>query len=171
MRRLWPQFDPLAVRFVLTFFVLAAFFSLVAQIPWVNDRVIIPYADFLARISAPTLTWLGFPVIANGPALVYNGIEVSIRRGCDGLEAAILLVSACLAYPAGWKSKLLGTLTGFAMIFVLNLVRIVILSYLSFTGTQEHFDFAHVYVAQFAVIAVTMVFWIFWAGKQKPLRP
>jgi len=170
MSRVWPKLDPQAVRFVLTFFICVAAFSLVVQVPWINDRIIIPYTAFLARITARVLTWTGYPVAAEGPALIWKGIVVSIRRGCDGLEAAILLISACLAYPARWKSKLLGTLAGFVVIFVLNLVRIVVLAYLGFTGTQENFDFAHVYVAQFAVIAVTMVFWIFWAGKQKPIR-
>jgi exosortase H (IPTLxxWG-CTERM-specific) len=170
MNRIWPKLDPLAVRFVLMFFLCVAVLSLVVQVPWINDRIIIPYTTFLARVCAKALALGGYAVSAEGPALVWKGIVVSIRKGCDGLEAAILLISACLAYPARWKSKMIGTLIGFALIFVLNLIRIVVLAYLGFTGTQESFDFAHIYVAQFAIIAVTMVFWVFWAGKQKPIR-
>ena len=169
MSRLQSRFDPRVVRFVLTFFFCAAVLSLAIQIPWVTEQLVVPYTSFLARLSAQILGLIGLPPTVAGTSLSRAGVTVEIRRGCDGLEAAILLISACLAYPARWKSRLTGTLMGFVLIFVINIFRIVGLSYLGFTGNQQDFDFAHIYVAQFAIIAVTMVFWVFWAGKQKPL--
>ena len=95
---------------------------------------------------------------------------MNIRRGCDGVVATILLVSACLAYPLAWKSRLSGVLWGYVLIFALNLVRVVGLFIAGLKGSEQTFGFLHTYVSQFIVIALTMVFWIYWAGREGTLR-
>ena len=95
---------------------------------------------------------------------------MNIRRGCDGVVATILLVSACLAYPLAWKSRLSGVLWGYVLIFALNLVRIVGLFIAGLNGSEQTFGFLHTYVSQFIVIALTMVFWIYWVGRERTLQ-
>lgn len=68
-----------------------------------------------------------------------------------------------------WISRILGTLYGYLLIFSLNMVRIVGLFLLGASGSRALFDFFHVYVSQFAVIALTMVFWLYWAGRNRPV--
>ena len=83
---------------------------------------------------------------------------MSIRRGCDGIVATILLVSACLAYPLSWKRRLSGVLLGYLLIFSLNLIRIVGLFVAGLKGSAQTFGIVHTYVSQFVVIALAMVF-------------
>lgn len=95
---------------------------------------------------------------------------MSIRRGCDGIVATILLVSACLAYPLSWKRRLSGVLLGYLLIFSLNLIRIVGLFVAGLKGSAQTFGIVHTYVSQFVVIALAMVFWIYWVGRERTVR-
>ena len=58
-------------------------------------------------------------------------LRIPIVRGCNGVEAVIILVSAMLAFPAPWKHRLIGIGLGFLAIQALNLVRIISLFYLA----------------------------------------
>ena len=92
---------------------------------------------------------------------------MDIRKGCDGVVATLILISACLAYPLSWHQRFWGTVWGYLLIQVLNLIRIVGLFLLIQRGSHQIFDFFHTYVSQFIVIAAAMVFWIYWVGRQR----
>lgn len=158
------------LRFVGLFFLFVLGFTLVFQSAWVDKKIILPYTSFIAAISSEILGFLDIPAQAQGTLIREDRFAVDIRRGCDGVVATILLVSACLAYPFSWKGRVLGTLWGYALIFTADLIRIVGLFIVGLKGSAQTFDFLHVYVSQFVVIALTMVFWIFWAGRQKTVH-
>jgi exosortase/archaeosortase family protein len=110
---------------------------------------------------------LNVPVTTQGTGIFHAAFAVDIRRGCDGVEATILLVSACLAYPLSWRNRALGTVWGYLLIFVANLIRVVGLFLIGAKASLATFNLFHVYVSQFAVIALTMVFWIYWIGRAR----
>ncbi len=159
------------VRFISLFFATALLLSALTKIPWVENRLLVPYSGFLARLSGSILGALGTLVQVQGTTVSRSGIVIEIRHGCDGIEATILLVSALLSYPSRWIRRITGVLSGYGLIFTLNLIRIVGLCLLAFYGTGASFDFFHIYVSQFAVILLTMVFWVYWAAQQKPVDP
>jgi exosortase H (IPTLxxWG-CTERM-specific) len=133
----------------------------------VDKNLVVPYTEFLARLSAWVLILLGFSVASVGTMLTQSHFAVDIRRGCDGLVATMLLIAACLAYPLIWRERLLACFYGYTIIFGLNLLRIIGLFYLGVSGHRQTFEFFHTYVAQFVVIAVTMIFWVYWIGREK----
>lgn len=159
-----------ASRFILLFIGLVLVLNLVISIGWIDHHVIFPYTKAIAAIASGLLSPLGYDVSNQDTIIRSSTFAVDIRRGCDGVVATMLLISACLAYPAPGRQKLLGTLAGYCLIFGLNLVRIVVLFILGQEGARGAFEFVHTYVAQFVVIALSMVFWIYWAGRQQPLR-
>ncbi len=172
MSRGWKSYlDPVALRFVGLFVLLVVVLSWVVQLEWVDRNLIGPYTGWLAGLATAIIGILGVEAQSYGSIIQQAGFAVDIKRGCDGVVASILLISACLAYPFSWKNRLLGTLIGYALIFTLNMVRIVGLFLIGLGGSDQLFDFFHTYVSQFAVIAVTMVFWIYWAGRRSsPVR-
>ncbi len=161
-------FDRTALRFVGVFFVLVVGLTFLIQVPLVDRYVIGPYTEALAWMASGVLNLFESGVVTAATVLRKDAFAVDIKRGCDGVVATILLVSACLAYPFSWRDRLLGTLIGYGLIFTLNMIRIVALFLIGLRGSAGAFDFFHVYVSQFAVIAVTMVFWLFWAGRSQP---
>ncbi|HSR69426.1 MAG TPA: exosortase H [Acidobacteriota bacterium] len=159
-----------AVRFVAGFIAIVIVFNLFLAIAWVDENLIHPYTQFITAVSANILVAGGYDDLDWQGTIIRTGrFAVDIRRGCDGVVATILLIAACLAFPASWKQRLIGTGLGFLLIFLLNQVRIVVLFVLGDQGAMNLFEFVHTYVAQFAVIALTMVFWVYWAGRQKPV--
>jgi len=167
MNRRWKgRVDPTSVKFVGFFFVLVLALTLLIQVAWVDTNIIGPYTEALTRIGGRLLGLFGYQVQVHGTLIRQGTFAVDIRRGCDGVVASILLISACLAYPFSWRDRLLGTAAGYGLIFVLNMIRIVGLFAIGVDGSIQTFNFFHTYVSQFAVIALTMVFWVFWASKR-----
>jgi exosortase H (IPTLxxWG-CTERM-specific) len=94
--------------------------------------VIIPFTAAIADISVWIVQVFDENVIATGNIIRdrISGFGVRIERGCNGLEAVIILFSAIFAFPAPFRHKMIGFVIGFFAIQLLNLVRIISLFYL-----------------------------------------
>ncbi|MBI2822880.1 MAG: exosortase H [Acidobacteria bacterium] len=158
--------DFAAIRFAGLFFLCALCLTFLLRLSWIDHGVVEPYTRFLAGISAGAMNLFGSTAQAHGTIIQQGSFAVEIRRGCDGIVATLLLVSACLAYPLPWKDRLWGVLAGYGLIFILNLARTVALFFIGLKGSVQTFDLFHNYVSQFVVIAVAMVFWAGWAGRR-----
>lgn len=157
-----------AIQFVLIFFALTVALTLLIRRPQVDENIILPYTEWLASLTGTLFSLAGLSVQASGTFLIHETFSVNIRKGCDGIVATMVLLSACVAFPSSWIHKVRGLIGGFLLIFILNLFRILVLFLLGVAGWMDAFNFVHTYVAQFAVIASAMVFWIYWAGKERP---
>ncbi|MDP1826248.1 MAG: exosortase/archaeosortase family protein [Archangium sp.] len=93
-----------------------------------------------------------------------------IGQGCDGVDGVLLLLSAVLAFPAGWKRKAQGVLLGLPLLYVSNLVRIVTLYYVQ-RSAPGAFAFMHEYVGQTFFILVGGAFFLGWSGALARPRP
>ncbi len=159
------RMNPLILHFLLKFAGSILVLSILLQLPWVQENLQHPYTRLIARWDGVILSSFGIPVTVDGTLVKEGDYVVEIRRGCDGLDVLILFVSAVLAYPFPWKRQLLGLLYGSAIIFFLNLVRTVVLFLIGRKTDRATFEFFHLYVWQFAIILVVMVFWVYWIGR------
>ena len=99
-----------------------------------------------------------------------TGFAVSIEAGCNGVEAAIILIAGMIAFPSQWKHKLVGIGIGIAAVQVVNLLRIISLYYLG-KWNMTVFEFAHLYLWQALImldVLVVWMLWIRWIAKQQP---
>lgn len=134
-------------RFLLTFLaVLIGLFTLEMLTP-VQNAVIQPFTASLASLSAALITPLDADVIAYGRVIAHtvNNFAVSIEAGCNGVEAAIVLIAAVVAFPAPWKLRAMAILLGFLTIQVMNIARIISLFYLG-QWDVELFNWTHLYL-------------------------
>ena len=143
-------------------------FALLAYQP-VNDRVVEPFTGLVARASGGALRLLGQPVQMEGTVIRGPSFAVNIRNGCNGIETLVIFWSAVLAFPAPWRSRLLGLLVGSAAIQAVNLVRVVAL-YLTGAYAPAWFDRSHTVVWQTIVILCGVLLWVFWATRLVPAR-
>ena len=155
----------------LTFFVLilATSFTLISWNP-VNDRVIEPFTGAIARAGGATLNLLGQDTKMNGTIIRSERFAVNIRNGCNGVEAMLIYFAAVLAFPASWKSRLLGVALGFVAIQLVNLVRVVAL-FLTGVYFPRLFDSSHTVIWQTVVILSGVLLWILWANRFAELPP
>jgi exosortase H (IPTLxxWG-CTERM-specific) len=153
-----------AGHFVARYVVLiVALFAVMAWRP-VNDHVVDPYTTFVAHEAAVVLRALGEGIRVDGQVLSSPRFAVTIYNGCNGLEAILVFVAGVLAFPAPWRARVLGVVTGFVAVQVLNVVRVVSLYYVG-VWRPDWFTTAHVLVWQTVVILFAVILWLFWVQR------
>ena len=151
------------LRFITLFLLyLVALFALELLQP-VDHYVIEPFTAAIAKISVGIVGLFDAHAIAYGKILQSTSTDfaISIERGCNGVEAVIILVSAMLAFPAPWKHRLIGMGLGFLAIQTLNLVRIISLFYLG-QWNRMWFDWFHLYLWQALIVLDALVAFLVW---------
>jgi exosortase H (IPTLxxWG-CTERM-specific) len=136
----------------------------------VNDRVIVPFTEVVARGAAGLLRGVESDVEVTGTVIRSPRFALDVRNGCNGVEAMILLAAAILAFPASLRSRLVGLTVASVAIELLNLVRLGSLFWLG-EHHRRIFDFFHVAVWQSLVILAAISIFVLWSWKfaEKPL--
>lgn len=165
LRAAWPT-----IRVVATFVgLIVVFFGTLTYAPIVERFDI---AWLLAK-SAANLSWVllqgvgfvgDFSVKLSGTNLSSGTFIVDVAPACSGAVPSMIYLAAVCAYPASWRSKLLGAVLGLAIIYGVNLIRVVALFLIGLFATQ-FFHETHVYIAQALVVAIAVATWLFWAGR------
>lgn len=134
-------------RFVTVFILVLVGLFTIEMLNPVQAHVITPFTEVLARISAGIVMPFDDSVIAHGKILQFgdSGFAVSIEAGCNGIEATIVLIAAVIAFPAGWRERLIAIALGFVAIQAMNIVRIISLFYLG-DWNFELFSWVHLYL-------------------------
>ena len=129
----------------------------------VEEHVIVPFTAAIAKVSMWLVGMFDPHAIAYGKILqsTRNGFAISIERGCNGVEAVIILISAMLAFPAPWKHRLVGLGVGFLAIQSLNLVRIISLFYLG-QWDPTWYEWFHLYLWQALIVLDALVVFLLW---------
>ena len=129
----------------------------------VHTNIIIPFTEIIAHISGWLVKLFDDNVISQGVILqqVDSGFSVSIQSGCNGVEAVLVLIAAMLAFPAPWKFKLWGIISGFFAVELLNIVRIISLFYLG-QWNQDIFEWAHLYIWQALIMLDVLIIFLLW---------
>ena len=147
-----------------TLFVVILFVLFAAELTApAQSAVVIPWTDALVRISAGLITIFDPHVTVFGKILqsTRNGFAISIEAGCNGIEAAIILIAAMLAFPAPWKHRAIGILAGLTAVQALNIVRVVSLFYLG-QWNLKAFEWAHFYLWQALIMLDALIVWLLW---------
>ena len=150
-------------RFLLLFLVyLGVLFTLELLQP-VDQYVILPFTAAIAKVSVGIVGMFDANAIAYGKVLesTTNHFAISIERGCNGVEAVIILVAAMLAFPAPWKHRAIGIGLGFVAIQALNLVRIISLFYLG-QWNRTWLDWSRLFLRQALIVLDALVAFLIW---------
>lgn len=127
------------------------------------DHVILPFTALIASICGTLMQLLDAKVQVQGDIIrnATTGFAIQIVRGCNAVDAVLILMSAILAFPANWRQKFLGIGLGFFAIQLVNIVRIISLFYLG-QWNQVWFDWFHLYLWQALIILDAMIVWLVW---------
>ena len=136
----------------------------------VDSQALFTYLRGLAQVSGWILGILGYDVEVNHTLVSTPGFAVQIAHGCDAIQICALYSAAVIAFPVGWRRKLLGLVLGIAWLQLLNQVRIVSLVLI---GRCCHaiFDDAHFKIWPTFLIIVTVIswmIWVRWATREAP---
>ena len=118
-------------RFIITYLVLmGAFFLLIGFEP-IKEIIDLNgiYTKGVVVLTSKVLALLSIPSSFQGSIIRLPSITLDVQFGCNGLEAVMIYSVAVIAFPSTWKKKLYGILAGFAVIQVINILRIAALAY------------------------------------------
>ena len=166
-----PEADPRAARrrallYVARFAVLLVLFAYGMSLRPVNDAAVVPFTSLVARAAAGVLNVFGEGVRVEGTQIRSADFSVDVENGCNGLETALLLAAAVLAFPASWRARALGLVLGFAGIQAINLVRVVTLFWIG-RHRPSLFSAAHTVVWQSVVVLAGVALFLVWASRQR----
>ena len=159
-------------KFLLIFCsVLAVLFAIEMLNP-VQEAVIHPFTAVLADVSTAVILPFDDTVIAQGRILrdATTGFAVSIEAGCNGVEAAIVLIAGIVAFPASIQHRVIAILAGFLFVQALNIVRIISLFYLG-QWNYTVFEWFHLYLWPVLImldVLVVFAIYLHWLGKRHP---
>ena len=159
-------------KFLLIFCSVLALLFAIEMLNPVQEAVIHPFTAVLANVSTAVILPFDDTVIAQGRILrdATTGFAVSIEAGCNGVEAAIVLIAGIVAFPASIQHKVIAILAGFLFVQALNIVRIISLFYLG-QWNYTVFEWFHLYLWPVLIMLdVLVVFAIYlqWLGKRHP---
>ncbi len=151
------------LRFLLWFVAIQVALFGLELTPWAQRWFVVPWTNTLAAISASIVKAFDPSVIAHGKILQSSSSQfaVSIEAGCNGVEATIVLLAAVVAFPAPWRSKLIGLAAGVLAVQGLNIVRVISLFYLG-QWNRQAFEWAHMYLWQALIMLDVLIVWLVW---------
>jgi exosortase H (IPTLxxWG-CTERM-specific) len=152
------NFKKISIRrfMIIYLFLMASFFFLIGFTPLqkiidINGL----YTRGVVFITAEILNAFHIPSTCSGSIIHLPSISLDVRFGCNGLEAVMIYSVAVLAFPAPWRRKVYGIISGFLIIQAINILRIVGLAYAG-VYFQSIFHYIHIYVAQGIMIAIAL---------------
>ena len=151
------------IRFFLLFLLIQGILLTVELTRPVQQAVLIPFFEAIARLSVWLIERFDDRVHSYGVVIrnLDNGFAVSIQSGCNGVEASIVLLSAVLAFSAPWRQKLVGFLVGFGAVQAMNLLRIISLFYLG-QWNRTTFEWGHLYIWQVLIMLDVLIAFLIW---------
>ncbi len=154
------------IAFAAKFAVLAATLSVAYYFPYRAGSAV---ESFLAAYLAAYAHVVGALLAVFDPTVHVFGQDVSgrfaihIARDCDAMEPIILFASAVLAWPASWRSRIIGLVAGTFAIIAVNVARLCSM-YLLGVRFPSAFDFAHRELWPLILIAVVIAAFVVWVG-------
>lgn len=162
--RTWMATHGRDLRFLVIFGILMGVYYWATTTSVVTDRFFPWYLTVTTQVSGKTLQAMGYDDMQiKGNALDGPQRTVTIERGCDAIAPTALFLSAVIASPVLWGSKLFAVLAGTAVLMFLNVLRIVTL-YMTAVHWPAAFDMMHLDVWQAAFIFFALLMWALWAS-------
>lgn len=121
------------------------------------------YLSVVASVTSATLSVLGFATATSGTTVSSQAFAMNIAYGCDALEPTFLFAVVVLAFPAPWKKKLLGVLGGVALLYAINIIRLITL-FLTGIYKREYFELMHIEVWQALFIILALALFVLWVS-------
>lgn len=167
----WHSRYPVLI-FIGGFVILISIFYLLWLSPWVSSNINPRIAQFNAMISAKILYVFGQETHSAGDSITSPFYSISVAKGCDGIEAMAVFVLALLTFPMPWRNKIFGIAAGIAILFLINIVRIITLFLIgAYYPARMEVMHAEIWPAVFIISAVGL--WGAWVYRsiKIPVNP
>lgn len=165
------------VLFIGTYLILGILYSFYLSIS--NNSAYFP--DYLTHLvalqSAAVLETFGYSAalrpaqLSQGMLLTIDGnYTVNIVEGCNSASVIILFVAFVIAFAESFKKTFLFLFACSVLIYIVNVIRIVILTVALYKYPQYE-DFLHSVIFPGIIYSFVFVLWMVWVRMLKPNSP
>ena len=126
------------------------------QVYWLNTAT--------ADVTGFFLKIIGMTARVSETIVSLPNFSVEVVGECTGLYEMLIFLAAMIAYPAGWRKKLIGAGLGIPFLYAVNMVRMVFIMVVG-NWSPKTFDFMHLYFWQVAMILIIVSAWVLWIEK------
>ena len=149
-------------RFLILFGIFFVLGHLLLGTAWGERIVLHPWVEGNIRTSLLFAAPLGIHGQVDGDTIATAaGASVEVGKGCDGLGALLVVTSAILGFPAGWKSRVIGLALGTVAVFLINAVRIASLVWIA-VHWPARLQFFHIDIWQPVMMVVSFGLFLLW---------
>ncbi|MBK5275676.1 MAG: archaeosortase/exosortase family protein [Desulfuromonadales bacterium] len=127
-------------------------FALKGYIQWGNGT---------AQIVSTILNTMGIQNIVDRNIICLHNDTWNVTSECTAVNAVFLFVSFVLAYSSEFKSKAIGVATGIPLILTINIIRLVVLGWVT-EYWPKHAHLFHDYVWETIFIFFIISLWFVW---------
>lgn len=159
------------LKFVLFYLVFTLIYKFYLNQFNVENKEVDRITEFVAQQTKNTLVFFGQDCeirkheFESSFKIIYsNKYLARIIEGCNAISIIILFASFVFAFSSKFKNTFLFILFGSALIFVLNILRIVLLT-IGLYNYPEYEEFLHNIVFPVLIYGVVFVLWIVWVIK------
>jgi exosortase/archaeosortase family protein len=154
-----------AARFILRAVLAAGLLYGIIYFPYRTENLVVralsAYLRGLAAASAGAISVFDPAVTARG-AEIQGRFPLQIVLDCSAADAQALFLGAVLAFPVGWRRKVVGALAGLGGLNLVNLARIVCLYFIG-ARWPGAFHTLHEEVIQILLVLVAAAGFALWA--------
>ena len=122
-----------------------------------------------AKVATVLLRLTGIEVVANGIHMALPNAQWEIVADCTAIGAVVIFLSFVLPFPSSIKTKAWAVGAGVPSLFVVNILRLLILSWLTMlspTAASYYHDFVWQCVSLFLIVGMWLA-WIEWVVKRE----
>lgn len=165
----------LVIKFILTFLLVYGFLSLAYSFYLNASKGSLYYPDYITNLvanqSKNLLENFGYSTQViphpNEPSmkLILEGKYLArVIEGCNGMSIIILFVSFIVAFSGKIKTTVLYLLSGSVLLYVVNLLRIVILS-IGLYHYPWRKEELHTVIFPAIIYGMVFLLWMFWVNR------
>lgn len=142
------------------------FYSIISSFDVVNKL-----SDWLSDRVFDASLWinrnlLGMLITTESPNIMWfsNGGYVQVNESCSGMKQFYQILVLFLLFPGPWKHKLWFIPMSWAIMHIVNVLRIVVLS-IMVIWKPEYWHFTHDWILRPGFYVVIFLLWLWWVEK------
>ena len=129
------------------------------------------FTNLVARQCEMLLQALGFngsvvphPDEPSMKLIINNKFVATVVEGCNSISVIILFISFIVAFAGKFKATVLYVISGSVLIYVVNLIRIVILS-IGLYNYPWRREILHTVIFPLIIYGMVFLLWMFWVNR------
>lgn len=174
MKKLLKQYKPV-IKFITLFIVVYVVLSLLYDFYLNSSKTGQFYPDFFTHISAEgsksVLQFLGYDVrlLAHNSKpflklILEDNYLARVIEGCNSISVIILFIAFVVSFSSSFKKTALYIISGSVLIFVVNIIRIAILT-LGIYHFPNLSDVLHTVIFPGIIYGLVFLLWVLWIYK------